>query len=183
MGGVVGDRVDPAERTEVADPHRPLPGRGAQHEVGAAELPVQRPHAVADDRPPPGLPQPAGLLQLLELERVVGVDDQRDVRLGQPRVQPEHVALDDDGARVGSQGAQGGAVDGPHRDVRLLELRRGQGGDGDRADPAGAGQGARQLQAADGGPRHPLDERLRGDEQDARTPSGGQPRRPSGSHR
>ncbi len=185
-GVVVGDRVDPAQRGEVAEPQRPLAPGGAQHEVGPGQLDVQRGDAVAHHRAAGRLGQPAGPLELLEVERVVGVDHDRDRGVDQPGVQPEDVALHDDRADPAQQRGQvpgGGRRDQP--DGRVVDLHRAERRDGHRADPGVRGECAGQLEGADRRSGHPHGQRFSGDQQDPRPArrGRGQAPRPSGSHR
>ncbi len=92
---VVGHGVEPAERGQVAQPEVPLLLARADHEVAAQALLVGLGNRVADDQAA-GLGRVLlGLLELLEVERVVEVDDDDLLAALQERVLVQDVALEE----------------------------------------------------------------------------------------
>ena len=115
---VVGDRVDAPEGGERSQPEVALLVAGAEHEVGAAQLLVQRGRGPAHGVDPAAGPaRLSALLELLEVHRVVGVDDHRHRRGGQPGAPDHDPALEHDDIGPADQLLQVGVADAADLEV------------------------------------------------------------------
>ena len=162
---VVHLRVDPPLTGELPEPEVALLDRGAQQEVGAPQLVVEHPGGLANGRGAPDGSQVAGLLELLQMERVVDVRDQ-DRRAGiEPGRRLEQEALEDDHVRPIGQRAQRGDPDGGE-DLEV-GMRRSHRARGRQSHVVLGGKGLRYLPGADRRPGHPVQQRLAGDDEDA----------------
>ena len=94
---VIGQRVDAAEGGQLPEPEVPLLLAGAQEEVAAGDLLVEDGHGAGDDLDAHVvLVDLASQLELLEVERVVQIDDQHLVALRQPGLAVHDEALEHD---------------------------------------------------------------------------------------
>ena len=162
--GSHGEGVDPVDARKLPEPEEPLLLGGAQEIIGPHQLLVQDVGHGEDGLATTDGSKVLGLLQLLQVHRIVDIGDDDLIRVDEPWRPLEEEALEHNDIRPVSMSAQMIALGVVDLEARVLHILHA----GRREQPhrMGLGEGRRHLPCADGGAGKLAGQRLPRDNQD-----------------